>query len=157
MKHDFQALEAAVWAATSRDAGTPPPAPELQWCTAYPDAIEQALLKADFVPLLRLLESAEAVHPILLPALADAVRARGLPRRAGRKPKLTTAEARVVAGAVALRRWEGQGITDAILDVALDFELSTSTVKRAFEAKVPPHRRPGHQLVPKQGTNPGAA
>lgn len=128
MKHDFIALEKLVWAAAAHDTHVEP---AVRWCTDYPRAIERALVVHDFGPLLLLLDAGEPVHPSLLPALADALRAR-TSKRSGRKRLLVTTEARIVADAVLyLHRSRGVGLTRAIERIAREFDVSESTVRRA--------------------------
>lgn len=160
MKHDFVALEAAIWAATAHDYRSLP-APEVRWCTDYPRAMECALVKGDFTPLLALFDAGKPLHPMLLPALADVTRARGRPAQAGRKPRLTTIEARMLAKAVSeLRngrlygngrhadvadkptRRPGLSLAKAAAQVAEETGFSEYAVKAAYREVVPPRSRP---------------
>ena len=72
-KHDFPALEAKVLTASIRHPDTVPN-PETQWNLGYADALAQALERREFVLLIRMLDAALPIHPVMLPALADAIR-----------------------------------------------------------------------------------
>lgn len=144
--HDFKALHDAVWRAKVSDFDGPPRSPETIWCQNYAGAIETALVRHDYEPLRALLAEGRPVHPMLLPALADALMARGRSMPAGRKPKLTTIAGREVARRVQYLRRIGYSDEDAKAEAALAFGgLSESTVKRAYEREVPQWLRPVHK------------
>lgn len=141
-KHNFNALETALWASKVRDTDAAQEPAETVWDTMYPHAIEAALVKHDFRLLLLMLRDKRPVHPMLLPALADAIDARGRPKVAGRKPALTSVEARLIADQVQYLRRRSVSAENALASVAERTGQSVSVVKRAYEEMVPVYRRP---------------
>ncbi len=143
-KHDFVALETALWAATVRNTNDPPDDPETWWETRYVVAIEKALVQDDVSELTALLKARRPVHPMLLPALADALAARGRNKASGIKRKLTDTQELNVARQVQYLRLKGSTADSAFDEVATTFELSESTVKRAYLKHIPLYLRPVH-------------
>lgn len=134
---DFIELQRVVWAANAHDVGTP----AVTWNVEYVGAIERALVMGDFVPLLALLDAGEALHPALLPALGDALRARGRPGREGRKPALTPTRARDVAAWIDTLRAKGKTEAEALAIAAADYGISETTARRVYRSHVPSYRR----------------
>lgn len=104
------------------------------WEPGYADAIERALAMRDFQPLLRLLDQRLPVHPAMLPALADAIRSLDQGKRAGKPPKLTTEDRRLIAHAIASRA-PGTIESAAIADQAAAWNVSPDTIKRALKTR----------------------
>lgn len=74
-KHDLIALSAQITALSARDAGAPDDPPEMRWNAFYPYEIDKAITTRAYGPLIRLLEAKLPIHPLLLPALASALKA----------------------------------------------------------------------------------
>lgn len=141
-KHDLNALETAMWASLVRNTEEPEAAAEMQWAVEYPRAISAALDKRDFKQLLALLRDRRPLPPLLLPALADAIEARGRNSPSGQKRLFSAVEARLIADRVQYLRRLGKSATEANEEVADAIKVSVSSVKRAYEAIVPAYRRP---------------
>ncbi len=138
MKHNFIALEQEIWAATTRDIDAPQ---GIEWETDYLYAIEMALLVFDQKPLLKLLRDKRPIHPMLLPALADAIEAKRRP--SGNRRKLTATQELVMARAMQYeRRKKGKLKEEVVEDMAALMNLSESTVKRAYDKHIDIRIRP---------------
>jgi hypothetical protein len=142
-----------LWAAMIRDhdphLGPLAIDPLTLWQPRYVDAIAAVLTRgtpADWAGLAALLREKQPIHPLLLPALAEALEARGRNKQDGRRRKLTPIEAREVAREVRYLRALGRLDAEAVDAVAQRFGVSESVVKRAFRKHIPVHRRPSRKV-----------
>lgn len=139
---DFVALETALWASMVRDTEGPTPEPETMWQPAYIQAIEKAILMDDYSELVLLMKEKQPIHPMLLPALADAISARGRHKASGNKRKLTDTQAQNVARAIQYLRRTGKSSEVAYEEVAARYSISDKTAKRAYLTHIPDYMRP---------------
>ena len=100
----------------------------------YPNAFEEAILQDNPLALLLLLDREIPLHPLMLPHLADAIRAMRRNKRDGPKPLLLPLDESVVALRVALARQKGSTNSNAISELADEMRVSESTIKRAISA-----------------------
>ena len=139
--NDFIALETALWKSNVSDSDAPRDGQTI-WQTAYIEAIEKAILMDDYSDLILLLNEKQPLHSMLLPALADAIAARGLKKSPGVKPRLTSTQQQTVARSVQYLRRTGISAEVAIEEIGGRFSISESTVKRAYLKYIPDHMRP---------------
>lgn len=133
MEHDFLGLSQAVTDSTAKDSSAPQDPPEMWWHFQYPEALDKALNLDNYGPLTELLRAGAPIHPLLLPALADAITARIKRKRGGRPRRLTLTEAYRIAGEVARRTRGGETKTSVVGEIALRYEVDESTVSRAIK------------------------
>jgi uncharacterized protein YoaH (UPF0181 family) len=147
-------LHADLWAAMVRDAHEAID-PLTVWQPLYADAIAAVLTRgapADWARLAALLRERQPIHPMLLPALAEALEARGRNRRDGRRRKLTPIEELQAAREVRYLRSVGQSSEQAVEAVAQRLRVSESVVKRALHKHMPVHLRPSRKARVKTGS-----
>ena len=144
-KHDFESLMADLWGASGNTPGAPERPAEMAWDLDYPNAIERCLRLNDPTALAKLLNERKPIHPMLLPALADALIQRGRPSGPGRRRKLTSMETAVAALQVQMARRAGSDLERAIENVAVLYKVSESVVQRAYNAKYPVWQRPSQK------------
>jgi hypothetical protein len=134
-------LRERLWRAMVRDTDAPPD-PLATWQPMYADALAAVLKRGtaeDWARLCALLRDEEPIHPMLLPALAEALEARGRPKRDGRRRKLSPVEELQAALDVRYLRVTGQSKEQAIESVAQRLCVSDSVVKRALDKRLPSH------------------
>lgn len=137
-------LEDRLWKAMVRDLDAPLD-PLTIWQPMYINALAAVLTRgapADWAALASLLREEHPIHPMLLPALAQALEARGRNKRDGRRRKLSPIEERQAARDVRHLRATGASDETARATVADRLGVSVSVVKRAFEKYIPPYQRP---------------
>jgi hypothetical protein len=100
----------------------------------YPTAFQEAVLQDNPLALLLMLDHEIPLHPLMLPHLADAIRAMRRNKRDGPKPLLIPIEESVVALRVGLAVRKGSTKNSAISDLAEEMGVSESTVKRGISA-----------------------
>jgi hypothetical protein len=100
----------------------------------YPTAFQEAILQDNPVALLNMLDREIPLHPLMLPHLADAIRAMRHNKRDGPKPLLLPLDESVIALRVGLARKKGATKSDAISELADEMGVSESTIKRAISA-----------------------
>ena len=101
----------------------------------YPTAFQEAVLQDNPVALLLMLDREIPLHPLMLPHLADAIRAMRRNKRDGPKPLLLPLDESVVALRVDLARRKGSTKSNAISELADEMRVSESTIKRAISAQ----------------------
>lgn len=137
---DLIELRDRLWAALVRDADAPID-PLTLWQPLYADAIAAVLTRGtseDWARLSALLREKQPLHPMLLPAVAEALEARGRNKRDGRRRKLSPIEELEAARTVLYLRRTGQSAERAIAVVAQRLRVSESVVKRAARRYVGP-------------------
>ena len=132
-KHDFPALVSKVLEASIYDVDAPPP-PEMEWNLAYGQAIEQVIEQGNAIPLIRMLDAGLPVHPLMLPALADAIRAISQGRRSGAHRALTSIEERAVVSAIKVMA-RTTSLIRAQERIAGESGVSVETVRRAWRKR----------------------
>jgi len=134
-KHDFPALVAKVMVASSHHPDEPLP-PENHWNVGYAQAIEQVIEQGNATALVRMLDAGLPIHPVMLPALADAVRVLSRGRRSGAHRALTSIEEEAIVSAIRVRNTHGKtSIASAQEALAAAFGVSVDTVKRAWRKR----------------------
>lgn len=139
---DLVELRDRLWAAMVRDADAPVD-PLTLWQPLYADTIAAVLTRGtseDWARLSALLREGQPLHPMLLPALAEALEARGRNKRDGRRRKLSPIEELEAARNVLYLRRTGQSSERAIAAVAQRLRVSESVIKRAAMRYVNPQR-----------------
>lgn len=139
-KHDFDALFNALVAASTGDYD--PTVPQSKsWQLMYPAALDEALNQGNFGQLMGLLREGEPLHPMLLPALADAIQSK-ISSDGGKRPLLNFIERRGMRTAyraelvrVPTRREPKRSAPDTEKWLAERYGVSISTVRRVLGKK----------------------